>query len=142
MHAGFHLYEYARHFVTCVRRILGVTYDMEGGQMAVHYNGRTVAISSIHVGVDNSHLRSIMAEPQVTVEAAALRAKFEGRKVVLGIDRLERIRGIPLKLLAFERLLQKYPEWRGKVVLVQVRTLPVQTRMTHFRDGRERGRGG
>lgn len=31
--AGFHLYEYARHFVTCVRRILGVTYDHEGGQV-------------------------------------------------------------------------------------------------------------
>lgn len=40
---------------------------------------------------------------------------------MLGIDRLERIRGIPLKLLAFERFLQKYPEWRGKVVLMQVR---------------------
>ena len=34
-------------------------------QMAVHYNGRTVAISSIHVGVDNAHLRGVMAEPQV-----------------------------------------------------------------------------
>jgi len=114
-HIGFHLFEYARHFVTCVRRILGVTYDMEGGQMAVHYNGRTVSISSIHVGVDSAALRHLMvAEPQVGLEVERLKEQFEGRRVMLGIDRLERIRGIPLKLLAFERFLEKYPEWRGK----------------------------
>lgn len=82
---GFHLYEYARHFVTCVRRILGVTYDMEGGQMAVHYNGRTVAISSIHVGVDNSHLRSIMAEPQVGRQAGRPGRSAEGGWLSLGL---------------------------------------------------------
>lgn len=120
-HIGFHLYEYARHFVTCVRRILGVTYDMEGGQMAVHYNGRTVAISSIHVGVDSAAIRHLMlAEPEMQLEVDKLRQQFAGRKVILGIDRLERIRGIPLKLLAFERFLATHPEWKGKVVLFQV----------------------
>ncbi|EWM21423.1 trehalose phosphate synthase [Nannochloropsis gaditana] len=120
-HIGFHLYEYARHFVTCVRRILGVTYDMEGGQMAVHYNGRTVAISSIHVGVDSAAIRHLMlAEPEMQLEVDKLRQQFAGRKVILGIDRLERIRGIPLKLLAFERFLAAHPEWKGKVVLFQV----------------------
>lgn len=72
---------------------------------------------------DTSPSLTTLDPTQVTLEAAALRTKFQGRKVVLGIDRLERIRGIPLKLLAFERFLQKHPEWRGKVVLVQVRVL-------------------
>lgn len=120
-HIGFHLFEYARHFVTCVRRILGLTYDMEGGQLAVHYNGRTVAISSIHVGVDISSLRSILHKPEIEVKLDRLRESFRGRKVLMGIDRLERIRGLPLKLLAFEAFLKKYPQWVGKVVLYQVR---------------------
>lgn len=121
-HIGFHLFEYARHFVTCVRRLLGLTYDMENGQLAVHYNGRTVAISSIHVGVDISSLRSIQVRPEVETRLDELKQRFGGRKVVLGVDRLERIRGLPLKLLAFEKFLKKYPAWHDKVVLYQVRT--------------------
>ena len=40
---------------------------------------------------------------------------------MLGVDRLDMIKGIPQKLLAFEKFLQEHPEWRDKVLLVQVR---------------------
>ena len=39
---------------------------------------------------------------------------------MLGVDRLDLIKGIPQKLLAFEKFLQEHPEWRDKVLLVQV----------------------
>jgi hypothetical protein len=39
---------------------------------------------------------------------------------MLGVDRLDMIKGIPQKLLAFEKFLQEHPEWRDKVLLVQV----------------------
>jgi trehalose 6-phosphate synthase/phosphatase len=40
---------------------------------------------------------------------------------MLGVDRLDMIKGIPQKLLAYEKLLQEHPKWRDKVLLVQVR---------------------
>ncbi len=40
---------------------------------------------------------------------------------MLGVDRLDMIKGIPQKLLAFEKFLEEHPEWRDKVLLVQVR---------------------
>jgi hypothetical protein len=40
---------------------------------------------------------------------------------MLGVDRLDMIKGIPQKLLAFEKFLYEHPEWRDKVLLVQVR---------------------
>lgn len=43
------------------------------------------------------------------------------RQVMLGVDRLDMIKGIPQKLLAFEKFLHEHPEWRDKVLLVQVR---------------------
>ena len=56
--------------------------------MAVHYNGRTVAISSIHVGVDSAALRHLMvSEPQIEVDINTLKQQFVGRRVILGIDR-------------------------------------------------------
>jgi len=124
-HIGFHLFEYSRHFLTCVRRILGLTSDMESGQLCVHYNGRTVAISSIHVGIDTRALRDNMSLPSVQSEVSSLVGRYQGRKIILGIDRLEKIRGLALKLLAYESFLHQYPQWRGRVVLVQVSQWPM-----------------
>ena len=50
-----------------------------------------------------------------------MRCSYAGRKVMLGVDRLDMIKGIPQKLLAFEKFLHEHPEWRDKVLLVQVR---------------------
>lgn len=45
--------------------------------------------------------------------------------IVLGYDDLEPLSGIPLKIKAFRRLLNIFPEYRTKILLVQVRTLRV-----------------
>ena len=46
--------------------------------------------------------------------------RYAGLKVMLGVDRLDMIKGIPQKLLAFEKFLEDYSEWRDRVVLVQI----------------------
>lgn len=51
---------------------------------------------------------------------AALRRKFEGVKLIVGVDRLDYIKGVPQKLHALEVFLTEHPEWIGKIVLVQV----------------------
>ena len=39
---------------------------------------------------------------------------------MLGVDRLDMIKGIPQKLLAFEKFLDEHPEWADKVLLIQI----------------------
>lgn len=41
-------------------------------------------------------------------------------KVIIGVDRLDYIKGVQQKLHAFETFLERYPDWIGKVVLVQI----------------------
>ena len=41
-------------------------------------------------------------------------------RLLVGIDRLDYTKGIPRRLLAFERLLRDHPELRGRVRLIQV----------------------
>ena len=41
-------------------------------------------------------------------------------QIMLGVDRLDMIKGIPQKLLAFEKFLEEHAEWRDKVLLVQI----------------------
>jgi trehalose-6-phosphate synthase len=49
-----------------------------------------------------------------------MKCGFRGTKVILGVDRLDCIKGIPQKLQAFDELLGQYPELIGNVILLQV----------------------
>ena len=51
--------------------------------------------------------------------------------MLLGIDRLDPIKGIPHKLLAFERLLEDHPEYVGEVCHLAVVVRPA--RLSHAR---------
>ena len=66
------------------------------------------------------HLTVIALIQQVQSEISALTAATAGKTVFAGIDRLERLKGLPLKLLAFERFLQLHPEHVGRVTLRQL----------------------
>jgi len=45
-----------------------------------------------------------------------LEEKFKGKKIIVGVDRLDYIKGVPQKLHAFEVFLTEHPEWVGKVL--------------------------
>ena len=45
---------------------------------------------------------------------------------MLGVDRLDMIKGIPQKILAFEKFLEENPSWHHKVVLLQI-AVPTRT---------------
>lgn len=61
-----------------------------------------------------------MKKPKVQERIATLERKFQGVKLIVGVDRLDYIKGVPQKLHALEVFLTEHPEWVGKVVLVQV----------------------
>ena len=124
---GFHLFEYARHFLTCCRRLLGLNYGMipdasgNGGYtLAIDTNGRHVAVTSIHAGIEPPVLNQILKHESVSHEAAMIRARHPNKTIFCSIDRLESLKGIPVKMLAMERFLKRCPEWVGKIVLIQV----------------------
>lgn len=114
---GFHLYEYARHFMTCCHRLLGYNSDMNAnGVMTVNVDGREVAVTCIHVGVDLPRLNEVFTSDPFTSEVQYWKSKFPNKVVISGIDRLERLKGIPLKLMAIDKFMQENPQWHGKVV--------------------------
>lgn len=75
---GFHLFEYARHFLTCCRRLLGLNYGMipdgsGGHNLAIDTNGRHVAVTSIHAGVEPQVLNQILMHTS-TLEKVGLQS--------------------------------------------------------------------
>ncbi|XP_051187465.1 alpha,alpha-trehalose-phosphate synthase [UDP-forming] 6 [Lolium perenne] len=119
---GFHTFDYARHFLSCCSRMLGLKYESQRGYIALEYYGRTVTIKILPVGVHLVQLQSVLNLPETGVKVAELLKQFcyRDRILMLGVDDMDIFKGISLKLLAFEQLLIQHPEWRGKVVLVQI----------------------
>jgi len=122
---GFHLFEYARHFLTSCRRLLGLKYGMipdesGGHNLAIETNGRNVAVTSIHAGVEPPILNQVLNHYTTIEKESSIRHQFKGRVIFCAIDRMESLKGIPLKMLGLERFLRRCPEWVGKIVLIQV----------------------
>uniref|UniRef100_A0A2P2Q419 alpha,alpha-trehalose-phosphate synthase (UDP-forming) n=1 Tax=Rhizophora mucronata TaxID=61149 RepID=A0A2P2Q419_RHIMU len=117
---GFHTFDYARHFLSCCSRMLGLDYESKRGHIGLDYFGRTVYIKILPVGIHMGRLESVMNLSSTSAKVKELQKQFDGKKVIIGIDDMDIFKGISLKLLAMEYLLQQNPDLQGKVVLVQI----------------------
>ena len=114
---GFQAFSFARHFNSCCKRILG----FESSSAGVDAYGAHVAVDVFPIGIDvQATQKNAFDDPTVDENMAALRQVYGDKKLIVGRDRLDTVRGVSQKLMAFEIFLDRYPEWRDKVVLIQV----------------------
>ncbi|EXC16039.1 putative alpha,alpha-trehalose-phosphate synthase [UDP-forming] 9 [Morus notabilis] len=117
---GFHTFDYARHFLSCCSRMLGLEYESKRGYIGVEYFGRRVNIKILPVGIHMGRLQFALNHPLSSTKAKEIQEQFKGKKLILGVDDMDIFKGISLKLLALEQLLIQHPRLLGKVVLVQI----------------------
>lgn len=117
---GFQTYEYARHFLSCCARQLGVESTPSGIQV----EERFVSVQIFPVGLDYDRINTERQSPAVRQTAETLSARFKDVKLIVGRDKLDHTKGLKHKMLAFERFLTDFPQWRGKVVLLQITIMP------------------
>ena len=112
---GFQTAQDARHFGESVSAFVGT--DSERG--VAPWQGRQVRFGAYPIGIDPARLASPDLEREAQDEPAADVAPA-GRRLLLGVDRLDYTKGIPQRLAAFDSLLDEYPGLRGKIQLLQV----------------------
>lgn len=123
---GFHTFDYARHFLSCCSRRLGLDYESKRGHIGLEYYGRTINIKILPVGVHMGQLDSILSCSNTALKIRELKDEFDGKFLILGVDDMDMFKGINLKFLAMDQLLEQHPELIGRVVLVQI-TNPART---------------
>ncbi len=114
----FQTYSYSRHFVSSCIRVCGFESTSDG----VDVNGQTVAVSYCPIGIDIKRVARDCESPGVMPKVQALRELYHDKKIIVGREKLDAPKGVYNKLQAFDKFLQVYPEWRNKVVLIQVTT--------------------
>ncbi len=122
---GFHAFDQARHFLIAGKRQLGLTYQsIKGGLIGVEYNGRTVMVVMSHAGIERDLLNSVNDLPMTRKTAMSIKNAHPNRRTLCGIEICQKLSGISLKLLAFEKFLSENPCWTDKVVLIQYCLFP------------------
>lgn len=114
---GFQSYSYSRHFSSCCTRVLGFDSSASG----VDAYGAHVAVDVFPIGINADLTKQIAFDnPVIDEKIRDIRDIYADKKIIVGRDRLDSVRGVAQKLQAFEMFLERYPQWRGKVVLIQV----------------------
>ncbi|XP_061338608.1 probable alpha,alpha-trehalose-phosphate synthase [UDP-forming] 9 isoform X2 [Gastrolobium bilobum] len=94
---------------------------------ALEYFGRVIFIKILPVGIHMGRLQSALDHPSTLAKVREISEKFKGKKLILGVDDMDVFKGIGLKFLAIEQLLQQYPELQGELILIQIVNPPRST---------------
>lgn len=115
---GFHDLTYLNHFRSTLHRILG-----EGPQ--------DEAMGVYPISIDSKHFLKLADEKKTQEFIDSYKQNKKNMKWILGVDRLDYIKGLVLKLRAYKRFLKENPAYRGKVQLVQV-VIPSRTEVPEY----------
>ncbi|XP_063243499.1 uncharacterized protein LOC134542860 isoform X2 [Bacillus rossius redtenbacheri] len=125
---GFHVEDYCLNFIDCCSRRLGCRVDRS--KMLVEIAGRTVHVKALPIGIPFDRFQ----------ELAETTPKFlkisDQEKIVLGVDRLDYTKGLVHRVLAFERLLERHPEYVEKLTLLQI-CVPSRTDVREYQQLKE-----
>jgi trehalose 6-phosphate synthase/phosphatase len=126
----FHSSAYARNFIRCVEFLTDYPVDMDA--MTVDVGGRIVRVMTQAIGVPVDELQTLAADQAVLAFAGKLKEWLGHRRIILGVDRLDYTKGIPERILAYERFLKHDRAARNQFVLVQV-MVPSRTDVEAYR---------
>ncbi len=116
---GFHARAHCNYFMDTVDRTIEARVDWD--RYEIIRGGKKTAVRPFPISIDFEDINKEAQKEEVAQEIEKLKSSLGiGAELVgIGLDRIDYTKGIPDRLRAFARFLEKYPEYRGKVVFIQ-----------------------
>jgi len=115
---GFHTAGDLAAFQTCVREpIVGAEFT---NRNRIKLSGGELIADVFPIGVDVGEIEQLATEAQQLKKVQNMVKSLGGRELIIGVDRLDYSKGLIQRLLAYERLLEKYPNAQKVVTLMQI----------------------
>lgn len=113
---GFHTWDNAMHFAECIEKILGVPHK----SLLFSQDTHRTKTGSFPISIDFEKFNDAYDKESVRLLREEISELYEEKKIIFSVDRLDYTKGITNRLNAFEKFLEKYPEWKEKVVFLLV----------------------
>jgi trehalose 6-phosphate synthase len=99
--------------------------QMSGAHMgrdgnSYQHEGRVTRIGTFPVGIETADYAAVAREAETSDFVREVKESLAGRKLFVGVDRLDYSKGIVHRIEAFDHFLETEPAWRNRVVLLQV----------------------
>jgi trehalose 6-phosphate synthase len=118
---GFQSPRDRKNFVHCIDAMFkGPHIDTRKQVSTMVLTNREMNVGSFPISIDFKDFAKRAASSIVAEKARRLRDAIPNCQIILGLDRLDYSKGIPEKLRAYQNALYRFPDLRGKVVLIQV----------------------
>lgn len=117
---GFHLRYHCENFISTVEKEIEARVDRE--RFSIIKGGHETIIRPFPIGVDHDYVEELSRSDQVKEYMENLKEEFllNHDFIMLGLDRIDYTKGILERLRAVDRFVEKYPEYRGKFVFIQM----------------------
>lgn len=117
---GFHIRYHCDNFMDLINREMESKIDRE--RFSVTKGDHTTLIRPYPISVDFKGINEISDSTEVKEFMEQFKEEYDlsGKKVLISIDRIDYTKGIPERLRAIDRFLDKYPEFKGKFVYLQM----------------------
>ena len=134
---GFHTYDYQRHFLSSVKRILRLEVNFNKITLGI----REIVVNTFPMGIDYEKF-DVAAKVQLTKKnsrRSELKKQIErhkkaskNSKLILSIDRLDYTKGVINRIKAFEMFLKSHPQYLEKVRLIML-TVPSRSNVPEYK---------
>lgn len=112
---GFHTNDYVEYFLKAVRMVIG-----QGNRMHyVNLNNRLVKVDAFPISIDYKKFNDAFDDPKVIQARHDARVPLK-EKVIFSVDRLDYSKGLLNRLKGYERFLEQYEDWHGRVSFVMM----------------------
>ena len=129
---GFHVQNHCNNFLDTANRLLESRVDTE--KFSVVRSGKETFIRAFPISI-NTRIGdgSFKVDPVREVEKLRKEFGLNDKIVVVSVDRIDYTKGIVERILAIDRFLDKYPEYKKKFVLIQL-AAPSRTHIKRYHD--------
>jgi trehalose 6-phosphate synthase/phosphatase len=135
---GFQTRRDLRNFLGCVRRVMSDAKVVPRRELQlVRFEKRQIRLGHFPIGIDFDSFEKGAMSDGVTRRSQELRARFRDCQLILGVDRLDYSKGIPERLRAYRDALERHPELRRRVVLIQV-VVPSRVEIPRYHEFKQR----
>lgn len=118
---GFHTESQAINFLETARKNgAKINYNSQADISGiVEYNDHKTRVIALPLGIDFARLHKKAQSKEIKGKAEDLKKYYSANRLLVAVDRLDYTKGITQRLEAIDRLLEKYPEYKEEITLIQ-----------------------